>query len=91
MELTRHREENDLLVGPLLRGIVVDGDATGCDIAALLGKRNVPVGSISDVVRVESLASELYLKTTSVGNASPGLSVVMMGNWAGKVKGAADE
>lgn len=42
MKLTRHGEEDDLLVGPLFRGIVVDGDATGGNVTALLGPWDVP-------------------------------------------------
>lgn len=46
-KLTWNREENNLLVGPLLGGIVVDRNATGCDVAAFLSPWNVPCSGIS--------------------------------------------
>lgn len=41
-KLTRHGEEDHLLVGPLFRGIVVDGDAAGGHVTALLGPWDIP-------------------------------------------------
>lgn len=39
--LTRHREEDDLLVGPLFGGIVVNRNTAGGDFAGLLGVGDV--------------------------------------------------
>lgn len=39
--LTRHREEDDLLVGPLFGGIVADRNTAGSDFTRLLGVGNV--------------------------------------------------
>lgn len=36
-------EKHDLLVGPFLGGIVVNGDATGSDITAVLCPWNIPI------------------------------------------------
>lgn len=40
--LTRHGEEDDLLVGPLFGGIVADGNAAGGDVAGLRRVWDVP-------------------------------------------------
>lgn len=42
-ESTREGEEDDLLVGPLLGGVVVDGDTAGGDLALVLRPGDVPV------------------------------------------------
>lgn len=42
-EGTGEGEEDDLLVGPLLGGVVVDGDTTSGDVALLLGVGDVAV------------------------------------------------
>lgn len=43
-EGTGEGEEDDLLVGPLLGGVVVDGDTAGGDLALLLAVGDVAVG-----------------------------------------------
>jgi hypothetical protein len=40
-ESTREGKENNLLVGPLLAGVVVDGDTAGGDLALVLGPGDV--------------------------------------------------
>lgn len=40
--LTGNREEDDLLVGPFLGGIVVDGDSAGREFLAVFRPRDVP-------------------------------------------------
>ena len=40
---TGQSEEDDLLVGPLLGGVVVDGDTARGDLASLLGPGDVTV------------------------------------------------
>lgn len=42
-ESTREGEEDDLLVGPLLGGVVVDGDTAGGDLALFLSPGDVAV------------------------------------------------
>lgn len=42
-ESTGEGEEDDLLVGPLLGGVVVDGDTASSDLALLLGPGDVAV------------------------------------------------
>lgn len=42
-ESTGEGEEDDLLVGPLLGGVVVDGDTAGGDLALVLGPGDVAV------------------------------------------------
>lgn len=46
-ESTGKREEDDLLVGPLLGGVVVDGDTTGSDVALLLRPGDVGEDNVS--------------------------------------------
>lgn len=41
-EGTGESEEDDLLVGPLLGGVVVDGDTASGDVALVLGPGDVP-------------------------------------------------
>lgn len=45
-EGTGEGEEDNLLVGPLLGGVVVDGDTAGGDVALLLSPGDVAVGGI---------------------------------------------
>jgi ribosomal 30S subunit maturation factor RimM len=45
---TGQSEEDDLLVGELLGGVVVDGDTASGDIAGLLGPGDVTVLSVSN-------------------------------------------
>ena len=40
--LTGHREQNDLLVGPFLGDIVVNGDSVGQEFLAVLRPWDVP-------------------------------------------------
>ena len=40
--LTGHREQNDLLISPFLRGIVVDGDSAGREFLAILRPQDIP-------------------------------------------------
>lgn len=42
-EGTGQREQDDLLVGPLLGSVVVDGDTARGDLRLLLGPGNVPI------------------------------------------------
>lgn len=42
-ELTRHREQDDLLVRPFFRGIVVDRYAAGGDLALIFRPWDVPL------------------------------------------------
>lgn len=44
-EGTGEGEEDDLLVGPLLGGVVVDRDTTSGDLALVLGPGDVAIGS----------------------------------------------
>lgn len=44
-EGAREREADDLLVGPFFRGVVVDGDAAGRDVAFFFGP-----GDVADIV-----------------------------------------
>jgi hypothetical protein len=43
VERTRKSEDDDLLVGPLLGGVVVDGDTASGDVALLLSPWDVPI------------------------------------------------
>lgn len=86
---TRKGEEDDLLVGPLLGGVVVDGDTTGSDVALLLSPGDVAVMErpsascrerpVSDrrmagrIGEDKTRGRDTYEKTTSLGNWSPGL------------------
>ena len=79
--LTGNREENDLLVSPLLRGIIIDGNSTRGEFLALLRPGNVPIAGISSVLGGIFVVSETHWKTTSLGKASPALRVVIMGNY----------
>lgn len=51
-ESTGEGEEDDLLVGPLLGGVVVDGDTARGDLALLLGPGDVAVEGGSMLVNV---------------------------------------
>jgi hypothetical protein len=42
-EGTGEGEEDDLLVGPLLAGVVVDGDTAGGDLTLVLGPGDVAI------------------------------------------------
>jgi hypothetical protein len=42
-ESTGEGEEDDLLVGPLLAGVVVNGDTAGGDLALVLGPGDVAI------------------------------------------------
>lgn len=77
--LTRQSKEDDFLVGPLFRGIVLDGNAAGRDVGPLLRPWDVTVqitvlepSCHGELVRgrwqVEESAHE---KTTSGGKVSP--------------------
>lgn len=81
-EGTGQREEDDLLVGPLLRSVVVDGDTARGDLRLLLGPGDVPGFVVSRLVDrwmvgggrvVQGRYRETYEKTTSEGKESPAL------------------
>lgn len=44
---TGQSKEDDLLVGPLLGGVVIDGNTAGGDLAAILSPGNVAVSRMS--------------------------------------------
>lgn len=72
--LTGHSEEDNLLVGPFFRGIVIDGDAAGGIVSTLLRPWDVPK-TVSGVNYCSS--DDANLKTTSLGNVSPALRVAI--------------
>jgi hypothetical protein len=72
--LTGYSKEDDLLVGPFFRGIVVDGDAAGGIVSAFLGPWDVPM-TVSGVNYCS--VDDANLKTTSLGNVSPALRVAI--------------
>ena len=79
-EGTGEGEEDDLLVGPLLGGVVVDGDTARGDFALLLGVGDVAVEWPLEIAREEKeegeeekRKKETHEKTTSPGKESPAL------------------
>lgn len=77
-EGTGEGEEDDLLVGPLLGGEVVDGDTARGDLALVLGPGDVPVLLVSGQDREKEgekkkEKKKTYEKTTSEGKESPAL------------------
>lgn len=69
---TGKSEEDDLLVSPLLGGVVVDGDTARGDLASLLRPGNVTIILLAgtQLKRGNSITHE---KVTSWGKASPAL------------------
>lgn len=69
---TGKSEEDDLLVSPLLGGVVVDGDTARGDLASLLRPGDVTVILLAgrQLKRRNSMTHE---KVTSWGKASPAL------------------
>lgn len=57
-EGTGEGEEDDLLVGPLLGGVVVDGDTARGDFALLLGVGDVAVEWLLEIAREEKEEGE---------------------------------
>ena len=78
-EGTGEGEEDDLLVGPLLGGVVVDGDTAGGDLALLLAVGDVAVEGVRLIYRTGKGLSgggkvdwkKTYEKTVSAGKLSP--------------------
>lgn len=74
---TGQSEENDLLVGKLLGGIVVDGDTTRLNLLGFLGPGDVTESGVNWGVMVFGLRGT-HENLTSAGKASPTLKPLVI-------------
>lgn len=66
-ELTRQGEDDNLLVGPLLGSVVVDGETAGLDVALLLSPGDVANGRMSVGIQTERTKEALTRRQRSRG------------------------